>query len=369
MSRIKKLIINIAVFVLNVLYLPFKCFKTQNKITYISRQSNKPSLDFKMLYDEMEKRDTSLKQVVLAKKIEKGLLKKLEYALHIFVQLYHIATSKIVIIDTYTIAVSVLKHKKSLKVVQIWHALGAIKKFGCQIIDKDEGSSKAVADAMRMHKNYDVVTCASKVTAQFFSEAFGTDIDKFKVVGLPRVDYILKVDKSEEILSANTNYKNKKTILYLPTFRKNATLDLTELLENIDKEKYNLIIKKHPLDTTQVPEEYVAKGNFSTYDLMKFADYIITDYSATSIEASLLQKPLFLYVYDLDNYNETRGLNVNLTEELKNSTSKNIKEILKMIEEENYDYDSLEQFRNKYIETYKENNTNNICNMLFEMIK
>ena len=264
--------------------------------------------------------------MLIQKKIEKGLIAKFKYALHTFVQMYHIATSKVVVVDTYIIPVSTLKHKKDLKVIQIWHALGAIKKFGYQSLDKKEGSSKVVADAMRMHKNYDVISCSSKVTAKFFSEAFNTDIDKIKILGMPRVDHILGENRNEEILSQNPSYEGKETILYIPTFRKNATVDLSQLIQSVDHTKYNLVIKIHPLDNTKVPDEYLAKGEFSTYDFMKFADYIITDYSATAIEASLLQKPLFLYVYDIEKYGEARGLNVKLTEELKNSTSKNIEE-------------------------------------------
>ena len=103
--------------------------------------------------------------------------------------------------------------------------------------------------------------------------------------------------------------------------------------------------------------------------MIKFADYIITDYSATAIEASLLQKPLFLYVYDIDNYSENRGLNVKLIEELKSSTSKDIKDILTIIENDTYDYKSLEQFRNKYVETYNQNNTENICSIIKDFLK
>lgn len=369
MSRIKKLVIQIAIVVLNIIYLPFKCLKTKNKITYISRQSNTESLDFTLLKAQMNKLDDSLVQVVLAKKIEKGLVKKLEYALHTFVQMYHIATSKVVVVDTYIIPVSVLKHKKSLKIIQIWHALGAIKKFGYQVLGKQEGSSEVVANAMKMHKNYDLVTCASSVTAMFYSEAFGTDLNKIKVLGMPRVDYILNNDKNDEILKQNPNYNGKKTIIYIPTFRKKEHVYVEDLIEKVDKQKYNLIIKIHPLDNTPIEDKYLAKGNFSTYDLMKFADYIITDYSATAIEASLLQKPLFLYVYDIDKYSETRGLNVNLTEELKNSTSKNIEDILEIIENNTYDFKSLEKFRNKYIETYNVNNTQNICKVIGEYLK
>lgn len=369
MLTIKKIVIKIAIVVLNFIYLPFKCLKTQYKITYISRQSNEPSLDFNLLNQGMEKVDSNIKQVMLTKKIEKGLLKKLGYAFHIFEQMYHIATSKVVIIDTYIIPVSVLKHKKDLKVIQIWHALGAIKKFGYQSLGKKEGSSYTVATAMKMHNNYDIVTCASNTTAKFYSEAFNTDVDRIKIVGMPRVDYILGKDRNVEILEVNPNYNGKKTILYIPTFRKNGGVDLSKLLENIDNEKYNLIIKLHPLDNTKVDEKYKAKGQFSTYDLMKFADYIVTDYSATAIEASLLQKPLFLYVYDIESYSEARGLNVILTEELSSSTFKDIKEILHVIKSGNYDYKQLEHFRNKYVQTYNQDNTNNICELIKKCLK
>ena len=74
-------------------------------------------------------------------------------------------------------------------------------------------------------------------------------------------------------------------------------------------------------------------------------------------------------MYDLDNYNEVRGLNVNLTEELKTSTSKDIKDIMKIIETDSYDYKSLELFRNKYVETYNINNTENVCKLIMEYLK
>ena len=369
MFKIKKLIINIAVIVLNILYLPFKLFRTKNKVTYISRQSNTPSLDFMLLKEELEKLEPNVQQIMLTKKIGKGIKGKIIYGIHIFSQMYHIATSKVVVVDTYIIPVSVLKHKKSLKVIQIWHALGAIKKFGYQILDKKEGSSRAVALSMRMHKNYDAVTASSHVTAKFYSEAFNTDISKIKVIGMPRVDYIKSTDKSKEILELNPEYLGKKTIIYIPTFRKNKSIDLTEVISNTDLDKFNLIIKLHPLDNTKVEDKYVAKGNFSTYDLMSFADYIITDYSAVAIEASVLNKPLFLYVYDIEEYGNNRGLNVELTKELKSSTSKSYKDIMKIIQEGTYNFDELTKFKNKYVETFDENNTENVCKLIIEYLK
>ena len=366
MVNIKKIIIKIAILILNVLYLPLKLFKTKNKITYISREQNTPPLDFLLLEQQIRNDNPSIVQVMLTKKIGKGLIGKVMYAFHIFKQMYHIATSKVVVIDTYIITISVLRHKKTLKVIQIWHALGAVKKFGYQILGKTEGSSKMLANSMNMHKNYDYITCASSVTARFFSEAFNTPIEKIKITGMPRVDYILNTNKNEEILRENPNYLNKKTILYIPTFRKNKRVPLNDIINSVNLEKYNLIIKIHPLDDTVVDEKFVIKGDFSTYDVMKFADYIISDYSATVIEASILHKPLFLYIYDIEEYKDARGLNVDITEELKEYAKKDIKDIIKIIENDNYDYSQLEKFRNKYVETYNVNNTQNVCKLIKE---
>ena len=102
---------------------------------------------------------------------------------------------------------------------------------------------------------------------------------------------------------------------------------------------------------------------------MSFADYIITDYSAVAIEASVLNKPLFLYVYDIEEYGNNRGLNVELTKELKSSTSKSYKDIMKIIQEGTYNFDELTKFKNKYVETFDENNTENVCKLIIEYLK
>ena len=48
-------------------------------------------------------------------------------------QMAAIASSKAVVIDTYCIAVSLLKQRKETEIIQIWHALGALKRFGRSI--------------------------------------------------------------------------------------------------------------------------------------------------------------------------------------------------------------------------------------------
>ena len=134
--------------------------------------------------------------------------------------MWEIASARIAITDTYSIPVSCLNHKESLKIFQIWHALGAVKKFSLQSAGKAQGRDLGVAKAMSMHKNYDFVVAPSKKTAEFYCEAFGCNKDKIVIASLPRVDVILNGEsRYDEFIELNPQYKNKKLITYLPTFR------------------------------------------------------------------------------------------------------------------------------------------------------
>lgn len=354
--------------VIQVIYCFFKAFSKKCKVVYISRQSDNISLDFSLLYKKIGELAPDVQQVVLAKKLEGGMINKIRYCFHVLQQMYHISTSKVVVLDGYCIAASVLHHKKGTTIIQIWHALGAIKKFGYQALDTSEGSSSSLAEAMHMHANYNYVFCASRETAKLFAEAFNTPLENFEILGMPRVDYILEnPDRNDEILSAHPEYAGKKTILYIPTFRKKETLNLEPLINAVDTSRYNLIIKPHPLDTTVVAPQFLMELKYGTYDLMKFADYIITDYSATSLEASLLGKPVFFYLYDYETYVDARGLNIDPFREMPGASSRDIKTIVEIIENDSYDYKELQNFRSKYVETSGFSNTERIAQQIISL--
>lgn len=337
-----------------------KLFPAKNQIVFVSMQSNNPSLDFSLLIEEIKKQDNTIHCVCLCKKMESSLQKKTDYIKYVFGMIgyvwkamYYLATSKVCVAESYCVPVSILKHKKSLKVIQIWHSSGAVKKFGYQCLDTKEGKTKKIAELMCMHKNYDYVIAPSEITREIFSQAFGIEKEKIIKLGLPRLEYITnpKYDKSKEIYEAYPDLKDKKVILYVPTFRKGKNVDLSQILNYpLDKSKYKLIIKLHPLENANVPEEYLINSKYTSYDLIKIADYIITDYSILSIEASLLEKPIFLYLYDLKEYEENRGLNIDLQKELKTFTSPKFNDIMNKIETEDYNIQEIKDYKNKYIE-------------------
>ena len=371
-------VLHIAKMGMNFLYFFIKLFtKQKNKVLMLSRQSNTINLDFRLLKEELEKAkntETEFEIKILCKKIPKSIWGKFKYCFHVIRCMYHIATSKICVVDGYNIPISALKHKKGTEIIQIWHAMGAVKKFGYQCLNKGEGTTSKIARIMNMHANYTLITCTSEATRKIYSEAFNTDIEKIKVYGMPRIDYILGKDNEIErkIIELKNDYpklKEKKNILYVPTFRRNETIDIDKIIEAVDNKKYNLIIRLHPLDQTKVEDEYKIGEKYSTFDLIKLADYIITDYSAIAFEIATLNKPLFFYVFDINKYSRKRGVNINLKMEMKNSTRINIKEIMKIIEKNEYDYEELARFREKYVETVDTDNSKRIKDYIIDKLK
>lgn len=374
----KKIIIKTGKAFLNLIYAIIKMIPTTNQIAFMSMQSDLPSLDFKLLAEEIDNKKLNIKLIFLCKKMNSNLSKKTDYIRYVFNMIgymfkamYYLATSKVCITESYCVPISILKHKETLKIIQIWHASGAVKKFGYQCLDTEEGKSREIAELMGMHKNYDYVIAPSEVTKNIFSEAFNIDKEKVIKLGLPRLEYITnsKYDKSEEIYKEYPELKEKKVVLYVPTFRKGKNVNIDELLNYpIDKNKYKLIIKLHPLEDANVPNEYLVDSTYTSFDLIKIADYIITDYSILSIEASILEKPVFLYLYDLEEYDKNRGLNVDLSSELKTFTTKTFSDIMNKIENNDFDIGEIVKYKEKYIEIDTNNTTEKLCDFILKLL-
>ena len=212
--------------VMNFFYLFYKRKKTEDKVVFISRQSETPSLDFRYLINEIKTNYPQYKVEVLCKMIPASAGGKIKYAGEMFRQMKALATSKVAVLDGYCILASMLNHKSDLKIIQIWHALGAFKRFGKSILDKEGGKSSKTAAAFKMHNNYDLIAASGDACVPFFAEAFGQPESKFVPIGIPRMDYL--TDENEKIRLRGNIFarypqldNGKKNILYVPTFRDN----------------------------------------------------------------------------------------------------------------------------------------------------
>lgn len=334
--------------VMGFFYSFYKRRKTEDKIAFISRQSETPSTDFRYLINEIKTNYPQYKVTVLCKMIPSSFGGKIKYLGEMFRQMKAFATSKVVVLDGYCVLASMLRHKKDLKIIQIWHALGAFKKFGRSVLDKEGGKSSKTAKAFKMHKNYSLIAASGDACVPFFSEAFGQPESRFIPIGIPRMDYL--TDKEENarvrgnILLKYPQLDNgRKNILYAPTFRdtdedRAALAAATkELINKANYSDFNLIVKHHVVDSNKEQiytdsRMNMAEGeNFTAMDFMCVADYVVTDYSSVIYEALLKDLPIYIYCFDSDKYIDERGFYIDFWTDLPALYSKNAKGICDFI--------------------------------------
>ena len=350
-------------------FMKFKKTKS-NKIVFMSRLSDKKSLDFSLIEKELKKKN-NVECVFLCKRITSlfnGFIGNIIYTLKC---LNDLADAKVCITDSYILALSVVNHKKSLKVIQIWHSMGAIKKFGYQSVNSVSGRSNKITEGLSMHKNYDYIISGSKEMTKYFMEAFNYSENIFLNYGLPRMDYLLKnnLKLKKKILNKYSKLNGKINILYVPTFRTNTEDKTMDLINNIDFDKYNLIVKAHANQSLNVNDKVLLCKEFSALELLSISDYVITDYSGIAIEAAILNKKTLYYVYDYEEYKKTNGLNIDLYEEMPGCVFSDAKDLIKYIDNGKYNMKNLIKYKNKYIDVKDGSSTKKIVELINKCLR
>ena len=318
----KSLAIGICKAFLALVYAVMKLFPTRDKIVFLSRQGNSPGVDFRLLEQELRRSYPNYRIVMMCRMIPDGIAGKIGYAFHILSQMYQLATSRLAVLDTYCISVSLLKHKKALKVIQIWHAMGCLKRFGLSSSGRSQGRDEKLAKAMNMHKNYDCALCSGPECVAPFAEAFGMEHSRMIPLGMPRIDYLTEEKytsaSKNAILAAYPQLDNgRENIVYVPTFRRGEGLgdDYMEaafdrIRTAVDYSRCNLVIKAHSGEErifTDSADNRMDGSRFMGMDFIAVADYVVSDYSAIIFEAAVAGKPVVLYCFDWDDYDAGRG--------------------------------------------------------------
>jgi len=299
----------------------------RHKVTLISRQSDTTPVDFALLIGELGQQDRSLKIKLLCSSRAARSERFLGYLRHTIVELWHIADSSAVILDDYTFSVSYFPQRKELYVLQIWHALGTIKRISWQAVDSPGGRDSHLARATRMHANYSTVLVAGEASREIYRHAFRTARTRIKILPLPRVDILRNPDMNriDMLLSQNPNFfVRSPLILYAPTFRDCVEASskwlthLKSLLSAAEACGATLILKAYLHETTledrgvQLPTSpnLIVDPDVDILDLLTIVDHVVTDYSAIAFEAAVAGKPLWFYIPDYDDYRKNYGLSV-----------------------------------------------------------
>ena len=293
---------------------------------------------------------------------------KIEYFKRCFHMLKGLARAKYAFVNEANYVLGTIHLRKETKLVQTWHACGAYKKFGYSSIGGEFGASKSDKLRYPTHRNYTLVPVSSPAIVWAYEEAMGIEgTGIVQPLGVSRTDlffqdsYIEKARKKlEEKVPAA---KEKKCILYAPTFRGNVgdaenpnEIDLSAFRENFQDE-YILLLKFHPLasDSIKIKEEdasfaYDLTKDFTVNELLCTCDICISDYSSLIFEYAIFKKPIFLFTYDLDAYYNDRGFYYDIKTMLPGSLCMTNEELIDKIKHiESYDMDCLERFREKYM--------------------
>lgn len=338
---------------MRVLYAFMKPLPTnRNKITFLSRQSDSVPLDFALLIREIKDRNPSVNVVTVTCRLEPGLANQIRYAKALLASMCHLATSKVCVLDSYWPSVSALDHKSSLVVFQMWHSLGKIKKSGRATVGKKDGRSRDISELMRIHEGYDYVVAGAPAWNPFYLDSFAVGEESLLNIGLPRGDYLVKQRDAirDSILAAYPEFREGNVILYAPTFRTRggAGLEAKNLVSTLAPAGFKTIVKGHANQTLLAPEHnYWECREFSALELLCVADYLVTDYSAITVEAALIGVRTLFYAYDLDEYMESNGLNLDLEDLYPHLVQRTVPDVLDALRGE-YPVEELESFQRTY---------------------
>lgn len=325
------------------------------KITFASDSRAELTGNLFYVHEELKKRSFNLDlKFIFNSRInnKKSILKLINTA-------FQFATSKVILLDDFYPLIYSLKIRKNADLIQIWHAAGAFKTFGFSRSGRPGGPSLL----SKNHKNYTKAVVSSEAVRKNYAEGFGITVDKVYASGTPRSDIFFdeeyKANIRDSLYAKYPYLKDKKIILFAPTFRGNGqdsayypfkNLDFDRLYEALHDE-YIFLFKMHPFVKDQVEIPYKYKDffyNFGDYreinDLLLITDILITDYSSVCFEFALLEKPMLFFAFDVDQYIHERDFYYNYFDFIPGPLVRTNTELINTIKEQNFEVKKIPPF-------------------------
>ena len=362
--------------VMSVLFLPYKRMKVQpNKVTFLSNRADRLTGNIKSVFFEMTKID-GIEINVLCKK---GGLETNLPNLFKFLKLY--ATSSVVFVDDYYHFLSYLKKKDDVRLIQLWHACGAFKTFGFTRLGKKGGPKQTDPN----HRMYDYAIVSSKEIAKHYAEGFGLSDENVVATGIPRTDIFMDKEYEKNIqISFYERYpqlKNKKIMLFAPTFRGNGQMSAYYPLDAFDIEKayeglggeYAILIKLHPFcqERFEIPEKYSdfiidMSEEDELNDLLFVTDLLVTDYSSVIFEASLRDIPMMFYAFDLYDYISSRDFYYDFESFVPGKIVFSENELIACVKNQDFEQEKVNGFKNKFFDDLDGKSSERVAHLILE---
>ena len=343
-----------------------KKYKNKSKkpvIMFMSEQSTTISTNLKAVKDRMISRGMD-KDYVIVESYRSSVTNPRMGLRSWMDTLRKMAMSDIIFLDDHAPVLDWLIVDKDTMIVQLWHAGAGFKSSGYS-----RWGHTGCPAPYGCHRQYKYGISGSRNISHFFSEVWGINDSQVLPTGMPRIDEFLdenyRKKKTKEIYEKFPICKNKKVILFAPTYRgtnkKNAhypyeLIDFRRLYE-LCGDEYVVLFKMHPWVADPVPVEEQYKDRFadaSRYpninDLFYFTELLITDYSSNIFEYSLMRKPMLFFAFDEIQYSFSRGFHRDYEESAPGKICHTFEEVLKAVEEKDFEYPKVEEYVEKHFD-------------------
>ena len=287
-----------------------------------------------------------------------GLIGKLAYATRLVRGMYLLRTSRLVVVDNAYLPVHVAPHRAATEVVQVWHAEGALKRFGLDGIRPPEEPERTF-----LHRHYDWVVTSGEASREAWSRALRTPVERVLALGSPRTDLFFDdaalAEARARILAAYPVLAGRRVVLYAPTFRgrgrgkrPSAGLDVVRLRAALP-ESDALVLKSHPnLDRRLVTTDgfdVIVDQQLDLNELLTVSDVLITDYSSSIFDVALLRRRLLLLVDDLEAYERDPGLYLDYRTEMIGTQVVDTDGAIEALLEDRFDLGPYEAFIERHL--------------------
>ncbi len=266
-----------------------------------------------------------------------------------------------------------LRKNEKTKYIQTWHGT-PLKKLALDMDYIDMAGNKNIKEYheefKKNTKTWQYLISQNEYSTEIFKRAFDFKGEILEI-GYPRNDILINNNTLQYISKIKTKFnipKNKKIILYAPTWRDNeyyqrgeykfaTKMDFNKMYAELNNE-YILIVKFHYLVKENINwdnyKEFIIECNedWDIQELYLISDMLITDYSSVMFDYSILKKPIIFYTYDLENYeNNIRNFYFDMTKEVPGPICKTNTELINFIK--NY---NEEDYNREYAEKYEKFN-------------
>lgn len=250
--------------------------------------------------------------------------------------------ARVLYCDNYYAFLGGLAHPRNMRIVQLWHAVGAIKKFGWEDPTTPLRSASDQRRFQAVYDHFDEYVVASPAMGQVFTRSYRVPAHRMQVLGYPRSDRLLSpqwvAQARAKVARVAPELMGSRVILYAPTYRPGVTLtppqDLAQALTADPQAK--VVVKLHPAlaqtATTlqaQLGTQVVVADQLSTSELLTVTETLVTDYSSVAFDYSLLANAhsLLFYLFDLSAYQREPGIQADFLSWLPGRALRNSQEL------------------------------------------